>query len=126
MNYNNKRPVYLDLLRIKLPVTAILSIGHRISGVLLFFALPFLLYLFDISLSSESGFSHAKDILSSGLVKVIAFVLFWAFIHHLFAGIRFLLIDIDIGIERQAARFGAWVVHVSEFIVVLIILVLLL
>jgi succinate dehydrogenase / fumarate reductase cytochrome b subunit len=126
MNYTNKRPVYLDLLRIKQPVTAVLSIGHRISGVVWFFALPFLLYLFDVSLSSQSGFNHVTGILANGLVKVVMFILFWAFVHHLFAGIRFLLIDIDIGIERQTARFGAWIVHVSELIVVFITLVWLL
>lgn len=126
MNYAKKRPVFLDLFRIHMPVAAILSIGHRLSGVLLTLASPFLLYLFDLSLRNEQGFAQVKEIFANGFVKFVAFILIWSFLHHFFAGIRFLLIDIDIGIERRSGAVGAWIVHASELAALVFVLVVLL
>ncbi|NOX43219.1 MAG: succinate dehydrogenase, cytochrome b556 subunit [Gammaproteobacteria bacterium] len=121
MNYNKKRPVFLDILKIDMPAMAILSIGHRISGVLLFLSIPFFLYLFDLSLSNQDGFNQVKSILSHGVVKYAVVMLFWGFIHHFFAGIRFLLIDIQIGMDKNSASKGAWFVHICEIIALLIV-----
>jgi len=114
-NMTNQRsaPVYLNLLRIRFPVGAVTSIGHRLSGVLLFLSLPVLIYLLDLSLQSPEGFEKALSYLNNcwfeaGLVLVV-----WSFMHHLLSGIRFLLIDIDIGVTRQAARNSAWLVNLS-------------
>lgn len=128
MNDNKKRPVYLNifLLLLHMPVTAILSIGHRISGVLLFLAIPLLFYLFDLSLGGEIGFMQVKQIWMYGAAKLAVFVMFWAFIHHLFAGLRFFFIDVDIGLERQSARISAWFVHVGEVIVLFTVMGILL
>ena len=126
MNFNKKRPVFLDLLKIDMPATAILSIGHRISGVLLFLSIPFFLYLFDLSLASEAGFDQAMSILNQGFIKVLCVMLLWGLIHHLLAGIRFLLLDIHIGMNKQAASKSAWFVHITEVISLLIAVFILL
>ncbi len=120
MNYNKKRPVFLNLFKIDMPATALLSIGHRIAGVLLFFSIPLFLYLFELSLSNQDGFNQVKLILNQGVIKFTVLVLLWGFIHHFLAGIRFLLIDIHIGIDKRQASQGAWVIHISEIVILLV------
>ncbi len=80
-------------LKYRLPIAAKLSILHRVSGALLFLSLPFLLYLFDKSLTSELSFDVFKAFLSNIVVKLIVLVLAWAFLHHFCAGIRHLMMD---------------------------------
>ncbi|MFC0401658.1 succinate dehydrogenase, cytochrome b556 subunit [Paraburkholderia rhizosphaerae] len=77
----------------RLPLAGRVSILHRVSGALLFIFLPFLLYLFDQSLTSELSFEVFKVFLSNILVKLITLVLAWAFLFHFCAGIRHLLMD---------------------------------
>ena len=121
MKKNDKRPKYLNLLKIRLPITGIASINHRISGLILFLSIPFSLYLLQLSLSSEAGFITAVSYFSSGWVKLALIILLWSFIHHLFAGIRFLLIDQNIGVSLAVARMSAWIVIVAALVVVLVI-----
>ena len=123
---NKTRPIYLNLLQIRFPVAAVLSILHRVSGVMLFVATPAVIYLLDISLRSESGFARAADLIAGLPMRLVAAVLLWALVHHLFAGIRFLLIDIDLGVARDSARRGAWVVNVAALAVFVAALVVLL
>lgn len=101
------RPIYLDLLHIKLPVTGVLSILHRVFGVLLFLSLPGFVYLFGLSLQGEAGFERATDLLGQGWLIPVYLLLLWAFLHHLLAGIRYLLIDIEIGVEKKPATQSA-------------------
>jgi succinate dehydrogenase / fumarate reductase cytochrome b subunit len=77
----------------RLPLAGRVSILHRVSGGLLFVFLPFLLYLFDQSLTSELSFEVFKGFLSSVIVKLITLVLAWAFLFHFCAGIRHLVMD---------------------------------
>jgi succinate dehydrogenase / fumarate reductase cytochrome b subunit len=77
----------------RLPLAGRISILHRVSGGLLFVFLPFLLYLFDQSLTSELSFEVFKGFLSNILVKLITLVLAWAFLFHFCAGVRHLLMD---------------------------------
>jgi succinate dehydrogenase / fumarate reductase cytochrome b subunit len=77
----------------RLPLAGRVSILHRVSGALLFVFLPFLLYLFDQSLTSELSFEVFKGFLSNIVVKLITLVLAWAFLFHFCAGIRHLLMD---------------------------------
>ncbi|APR37959.1 succinate dehydrogenase, cytochrome b556 subunit [Paraburkholderia sp. SOS3] len=77
----------------RLPLAGRVSILHRVSGALLFIFLPFLLYLFDQSLTSELSFEVFKAFLSNIIVKLITLVLAWAFLFHFCAGIRHLLMD---------------------------------
>ena len=110
------RPKYLNLpailFEIRLPVPGWVSILHRISGALLFF--PFtawVLYLIDTSLRSEQGFQYVKtQYLDLTLVKLGLLVLIWAYCHHFCAGIRYLLLDLDKGIELRTARITSWLV----------------
>ncbi|MDH3327342.1 MAG: succinate dehydrogenase, cytochrome b556 subunit [Gammaproteobacteria bacterium] len=108
------RPKYLDLLRIKLPITGIVSIGHRASGVFLVLSIPVWLYLLDMSLSSEQGYRTAQEISNGFLFTLMAIVAFWSLMHHFFAGIRFLLLDLDVAIEKEAALKAARLVFILE------------
>ncbi len=126
---NNKpdsRPVFLNLLRIRQPITAIVSIAHRISGVLLFLSLPYLIWLLDRSLSSPQEYASVVQHLSSPLNKFLLLIIAWAAAHHFFAGIRFLLLDIDIGIDLAIARKTALAVNVVGVVGVLVAMVVML
>ncbi|MDC7700586.1 succinate dehydrogenase, cytochrome b556 subunit [Vogesella indigofera] len=102
-----QRPKHLDLSKIRLPVPGIVSILHRISGVALFFSLPLLIYLLSGSLSSADAFDSYRAVVAHPLVKLILIGLLWGFLHHVAAGIRFLLLDIHKGLELQTARATA-------------------
>ncbi len=91
---NKQRPVYLDLPQIQFPATAIASILHRVSGVILFVALAILLWLLSLSLDSAQGFDQAKSLLSSLPAKVVLWGILTAVGYHLCAGIRHLLMDL--------------------------------
>jgi len=116
-----KRPVFLNLMQIRFPITAIMSIAHRLTGVLLFLALPFLIYALDRSLQDKAGFTQILKCLDSIVVKIILVLLAWSLLHHLLAGIRYLLLDIDIGIEKKQARSTAWLVIVLALILPVVI-----
>lgn len=105
-----KRPKNLDLTTINLPLPGKVSILHRVSGVGLFLCLPLLLWLFSASLTSPETFAIFKSISSNLLVKAVMAGLIWSFVHHFCAGIRFLLLDLHVGIEKQAARKSAGIV----------------
>jgi len=113
------RPKYLSLpallFEIRLPVPGWVSILHRISGAWL--VLPFaawLLFMLDTSLRSEQGFQYAKDeYLRLPLVKLGLLVFIWSYCHHFCAGIRYLLLDLDIGIDLKTARLTSWIVIVA-------------
>lgn len=105
-----KRPKNLDLTTIRLPLPGKVSILHRVSGVGLFLCFPVLLWLFGASLESPESFATFKSVAGMLPVKVILAGLLWAFVHHFCAGIRFLLLDAHIGIEKEAARQSAAVV----------------
>jgi succinate dehydrogenase / fumarate reductase cytochrome b subunit len=107
------RPVYLDLLRIRFPPGAVASILHRISGVLLVLAIPFIIYVLQLSLAGEAGFTAAIALLDMAVVKLAGIVLLWALLHHLLAGIRYLLMDVDVGVDLPVARPSAWVVTIG-------------
>ncbi len=115
-NNSNKRPVYLNLLKIRLPVTGMVSLAHRLTGVLLFFSIPYLVYLLDLSVSSPGGYARVQHFLQQPWMLLLEVLLLWAFAHHFFAGIRFLLIDADIGVEKSSSRRGAWLVILAEIV----------
>lgn len=112
---SDKRPVFLDLqiLTRSLPIPGIVSILHRISGVLLFVFLPFLLALLAGSLSSGETFDAYKAWADNWFVKLILWVFLWAFLHHLLAGVRFLLLDAHIGTDLPVARKSARIVLIA-------------
>ena len=114
---NKPRPKYLNLVEIRLPLPGWVSILHRISGALLVF--PFsawLLYMLDVSLASEAGFAAIQGYLELPLVKLGMLVFIWAFSHHLCAGIRYLFLDLNKGVELRRARASSAVVLVASLL----------
>ncbi|MFA7387895.1 MAG: succinate dehydrogenase, cytochrome b556 subunit [Thiohalobacteraceae bacterium] len=107
------RPRFLNLLLIRMPVGALTSLGHRVSGILLFLALPLAAFLLDLSLQGPEGFERAGQLLRSPLLRAVEILFVWSLVHHLLAGIRFLLIDIDIGVEKMPARHSALLVNLA-------------
>jgi succinate dehydrogenase / fumarate reductase cytochrome b subunit len=96
-----------QILQYKLPPPGMVSILHRISGAALFLTLPFILWLFDLSLTSELSYTRLADFAAHWLVKLVLVGLAWAFLHHLIAGLRFLMLDLDVGVDKPAARTSA-------------------
>jgi succinate dehydrogenase / fumarate reductase cytochrome b subunit len=106
----DKRPVYLNLFKIRLPIAGMVSLAHRLSGILMFLAMPYVVYLLDLSVQSSEGFEQVLAILQYPFLIAVQIVFVWALAHHFFAGIRFLLIDADIAIEKKQANYAAWLV----------------
>ncbi|MEK6211252.1 MAG: succinate dehydrogenase, cytochrome b556 subunit [Pseudomonadota bacterium] len=102
------RPKYLDLARIRQPVPAVVSILHRISGAALFLFAGVLLYLFQESLASPESYVRFRAVADHWLAKLFLTGMLWAFLHHFFAGLRFLLLDVDIGSELRTTRAMSW------------------
>jgi succinate dehydrogenase / fumarate reductase cytochrome b subunit len=107
MTIKKKRPKHLDLAVIRLPLPGFVSILHRVSGAGLFLMLPLLLWLFAGSLASPEGYAATQQVLAHPLVKLILFGLLWAYLHHFCAGIRYLFLDLDKGVDLPAARRSA-------------------
>ncbi len=97
----------LQIARYSLPLPGKVSIFHRLSGAGMFLLLPWVLYLFEQSVTTEVTFEVFKAIVSSVCVKIILLGLIWAYLHHFCAGIRFLLLDLHIGIDKASARQSA-------------------
>ena len=106
------RPKFLDPFKIRLPLPGLVSILHRGSAAVLFLLLPVLIYMLDASLASGPSFATLKSAFGNSLVKLALLVVSWAFLHHFFAGIRYLLLDLQIGIELKSARASARLVLV--------------
>lgn len=117
---NSKRPVNLDITTIKLPLPAYASILHRVSGVILFVGIAFLLYGLDLSLDSREGFEQLKSCLQGPIARFIAWGLLSALAYHLVAGIKHLLMDIGIGEGKESSVVGARLtIAVSAVLIVL-------
>ncbi|MDO8313923.1 MAG: succinate dehydrogenase, cytochrome b556 subunit [Rugosibacter sp.] len=108
-----QRPKFLDLTVIRLPLAGYASILHRVSGAGLFLMLPLLIWLLDLSLSSTpEHLALFESITRNILVKLVLLGLIWAFLHHFCMGLRILLIDVHVGVEKQQARSSAMAVMV--------------
>jgi succinate dehydrogenase / fumarate reductase, cytochrome b subunit len=99
-----KRPLWYNLSPVNLPAPGLVSILHRISGTLMFVLLAWVLYLFDASLQSAERFEALKATLAHPLAKIVLLGLLWSYMHHLCAGVRFLFLDIEKGVDLPAAR----------------------
>ena len=117
------RPKYYDLNLLNLPLPALVSIFHRITGVVMFlFLIPATLYLLQGSLKSESGFNFWKNVLTTfPLVKLIMLAFVWAFVHHFYAGLRYLLLDLHVGTSKAAARTSSITVLILGVVTIAII-----
>jgi succinate dehydrogenase / fumarate reductase cytochrome b subunit len=118
------RPVYLNLLAIRQPLPAIVSILHRISGALLFVAgIPWLLWLVDHSLATSQRFDAAIRSLATPFGRLALLVLAWCYIFHSLAGLRHLALDLHSGIQLQPARRSAAIMLVLSIVLTAIVAV---
>ncbi len=107
------RPVYLDLLRIRMPMPSVVSFLHRVTGALmLVFGIPLLLAGVEASLGSPEAYAQLKATLAHPLAKLALLGFAWAFFHHLAAGVRHLLLDLQVGVDLAPARRSSVVVFV--------------
>ncbi|MYM74932.1 succinate dehydrogenase, cytochrome b556 subunit [Duganella sp. FT109W] len=105
-----------ELSNYRMPLASIVSILHRISGVLMFVLLPFVLYLLQNSLRSEISFAYYEGFVTYPLVKLIILALSWGFLHHLCAGVRHLVMDAHIGLDKDSARKSSATVLVISLV----------
>ena len=98
---------FAQTIHYRLPLAGIVSILHRVSGMLIFLLLPFILYMLDKSLTSEISFEYFKGYTSHFLVKLAILALAWAYLHHFCAGVRHLLMDLHMGLDKDSARKSA-------------------
>lgn len=116
----DKRPVNLDIGTIDLPLPALASITHRITGVILVAGTAILLWLLDESLASEEGFNTVKTLADSFLVKLMVWGVLSALIYHSVAGIKHLIMDLGIGETLEGGQTGAkLVIAVSGVLIIL-------
>jgi succinate dehydrogenase / fumarate reductase cytochrome b subunit len=117
----NQRPKNLNLFTIRFPIPAIVSILHRISGVILFLLIPFTLWVLQLSLSSEQSFDDIHQRLTtSSCAKFIIWASLSAFVYHFVAGIRHLLMEAQIGDELKSGRLSALLtMMISIFLIIL-------
>lgn len=107
------RPVFFTLMHIQMPVGALTSIAHRVTGVILAMGIPFFFYLLHLSLDSAQSYERLRQMAGTGLFKVALIAFIWALSHHLLAGARHLLMDIGIGSHLAGARRSAWIVNLG-------------
>ncbi|MBK5929010.1 succinate dehydrogenase, cytochrome b556 subunit [Halochromatium salexigens] len=116
----NSRPVFLELWRIRLPIPGVVSILHRVSGVLMVLAIPVFAALFAQALSGSAGFAATAALASSALGQLALLLLGWSLLHHLLAGLRYLALDLGWGLDRPSARKSAWTTLYSALALTLI------
>lgn len=135
MQTAQKRPefrninAFKDLPTYRMPAPAWVSILHRVSGVLMFVLLPFILWMFDTSVTSEISFARFRSAFSAGLgfvpgwfVKLVVLALIWAYLHHVFAGVRHLWTDVShAATSKQSGRASAKVVLVASIVLTVVL-----
>jgi succinate dehydrogenase / fumarate reductase, cytochrome b subunit len=116
----DQRPKNLNILTIRLPVPALVSILHRISGILLFLAIPLILWGLNTSLTSQQDFDNIHQMMAAPFARFVLWGLLAAFIYHFIAGIRHLLMDINIGVELKSGRLTAMMVLVIAILLIVL------
>lgn len=115
-----KRPEFrninalVDLPTYRLPAAGFVSILHRISGLVMFLLLPFVVWMFDTSVSSEISFIKFKAAFNVGVgfvpgivVQLVALALIWAYLHHLIAGVRHIYMDAHHAVSKEFGKSSA-------------------
>lgn len=105
---------FTDLPTYRLPVAGIVSILHRVSGALMFVLMPFIIWMFDTSISSELSFARFTSAFGVGVgfvpgwfFKLVALAIMWAFLHHLIAGLRHLWMDMRHAVSKEFGKSSA-------------------
>ncbi len=114
------RPVNLALYTIHFPVTAVASITHRITGVILMVGIGFGLWILDLALSSPEGFAEASVVMQGGLAKFILWGLLASVIYHICAGLKHLLLDMHIADSLEGGRIATWAMLVISVVLVVL------
>jgi succinate dehydrogenase / fumarate reductase cytochrome b subunit len=114
------RPVFFNPTQIGLPVGALTSILHRVTGISLAISVPLVIYLLDLSLQGPQSYERVLTLFDHWACRSVTIVLVWVLAHHLLAGIRHLLSDVDIGSQLPAARRSAWFVNLGGIAVALL------
>ena len=115
------RPVNLDLRTISLPITAYISILHRVSGAIMLGGVLVLLYMLDLSLASEQSFNELKETISNPIVTFVVWGVLAALIYHTIAGIRHLIMDVGVGETLEGGRLGAKIVAILAAAIIIAI-----
>ncbi len=118
-----------DLPSYRLPAAGWVSILHRVSGVLMFLLMPFIIWMFDTSLSSEFSFARFRAAFNVGLwifpgflIKLVALALIWAYLHHLIAGVRHLWMDVShAAVSKEFGRTSALATLASSILLTLVL-----
>ena len=104
----------IDAVKYRLPLAGVVSILHRASGGLMFVLLPFLIWLFDVSLSSEVSYERFSSAFVAGIgwapawfIKLVVWALIWAYLHHFIAGVRHLWMDMTHSVSKEFGRSSA-------------------
>jgi succinate dehydrogenase / fumarate reductase cytochrome b subunit len=116
---NKQRPILIPVFKYRYPITAIASVLHRGSGVILFLVIPFLLCALQASLSSPESFQNLKAALQRPFAISLLWLVLAALFYHLVAGIRHLLMDVGVGESRRAGRITAWLVILATVLLLL-------
>jgi len=116
-----ERPVYLSLTQFAWPITAIASIIHRITGVILFVGIGYLLWLLSVALSSPEGFFYTKELLAMPLPKLALIGVLGLLMYHLVAGIKHMIMDFHIGDTIEAASSAAYVVFAISIVLTVLL-----
>jgi len=126
-----KRPVFRNIhvsqiVAYRLPPAGIVSILHRVSGVLMFALLPFVIWLLDVSLTSEISYERFTSTFVAGVgflpgwfMKLVALALIWAYLHHFIAGVRHLWMDMTHSVSLEQGRISAWITLASSAVLTL-------
>jgi len=117
---NDKRPVNLDLSQFSFPLPALTSIVHRATGIILFVGIAILMYILELSLTSEESFNSVKECLDGFFVKFIIWGILSGLLYHLVAGIKHLLMDFGIGETLEGGVLGAKVTIVVSVVLILL------
>ncbi len=112
------RPVNINLIAFRWPLTALLSITHRVTGVIIFAGVAILLYLLGLSLESEAGFTQAQDLVASPLGKFIVWVIVSGLLYHLVAGTKHLIMDWGVGETLAGAAIAGRLTLVVSIVLI--------
>jgi succinate dehydrogenase / fumarate reductase, cytochrome b subunit len=130
---NKPRPVYrnihvTDLANYRLPPAGLVSIGHRISGVLMFLLLPFIVWLFDVTVTSEISYERFTSAFAAGVgpfkgwfLKLVVLGLIWAYLHHFIAGVRHLWMDMTHSVTKEFGHMSAMVTLGASSVLTLVL-----
>jgi succinate dehydrogenase / fumarate reductase cytochrome b subunit len=114
-----QRPVFLNLFQIRFPLTAIVSIMHRISGILMFLFIPFMLSILQMSLVSQNSFDELSLTFNHPLIKISILLILSATIYHTLAGLRHIIMDLGFGDSRALAKISSILVLTLAILTIL-------